>query len=296
MTVGATTAATAGGLVLALASTSLVNLAYLHEHDAVGQLPRLSLSHPYRSLRALLTSRSWLAAFAMESGGFALYVVALALAPLALVQSVTAGGIGVLAIASARMRSARLTRREVLGAIVSVSGLLFLAISLTGGNQRDAPGLLAETGVWLGATGVVAALALTVGRLRIGGAAADAIAGGLLLSCGDISTKLATQGGVRIAFALTAIVGYVLGSSLLQIGYQRGAALTVAGIATLLATALPIAAGPVLLSETPPTGALGVLRVMAFFTVTVGAVLLARPHGGAAERAKSSRTASAPII
>ena len=55
-------------------------------------------------------------------------------------------------------------------------------------------------------------------------AAADGIAGGLLFSCGDISTKLATQGGARTAFVVVAIFGYLLGTSLLQIGYQRGAA------------------------------------------------------------------------
>lgn len=271
-------------LVLALTSTTLVSLAYVREHDAVGELPPLSLLRPIHSLRALLGSRAWLAAFAMESGGFALYVTALALAPLALVQSVAAGGIGILAVVTARLGHRRLTKRESLGAIVSVAGLLFLALSLTGGTEGDAPGSLVQIALWLGGTCAAAALVLTVGRALVGAGAADGIAGGLLFSCGDISTKLATQGGARAAFALTAIVGYLLGSALLQIGYQRGSALTIAGIATLLTTALPIAAGSVLLSETPPNGAAGVLRVVAFATVTAGAILLARPSGGTARR------------
>ncbi len=274
--------ATAVALVLALASTTMVSLAYIREHDAVGKLPPLSLLHPVDSLHALLTSSAWLAAFAMECGGFGLYVVALALAPLALVQSVAAGGIGILAVGAARVGHRRLTRREGLGALVSVAGLLFLALSLTGGVGHDARGSLLEIGLWLGATCGAAALVLTGGRALVGAAAADGIAGGLLFSCGDISTKLATEGGARAAFALTAVVGYLIGSSLLQIGYQRGAALTIAGIATLLTNALPIAAGTVLLEETPPGGALGALRIMAFATVTAGAILLARPAAGAA--------------
>jgi hypothetical protein len=67
-----------------------------------------------------------------------------------------------------------------------------------------------------------------------------------------------------------------------QIGYQQGAALSVAGIATLLTNALPIAAGTVLLHEGVPGGAQGVLRVLAFAAVVAGAILLARP--GARER------------
>jgi hypothetical protein len=72
-------------LLLALASATLVSFAYLREHEAVGTLPALSLRAPLRSLRLLLGSRAWLIGFAMESGGFVLYVVALALAALALV-------------------------------------------------------------------------------------------------------------------------------------------------------------------------------------------------------------------
>jgi hypothetical protein len=56
--------------------------------------------------------------------------------------------------------------------------------------------------------------------------------------------------------------------------------LTVAGIATLLTNALPIAAGTVLLHEPVPTGVLGVLRILAFATVTAGAIILARPEPG----------------
>jgi drug/metabolite transporter (DMT)-like permease len=275
---------TAVALVLALASTTLISLAYLREHAAVGDMPALSLRHPLRSARLLLSSRAWLDGFAMESGGFALYVVALALAPLALVQSVAAGGIGILAVATARLGRRRLSRRESLGAGVSVAGLLFLSLSLIGGGDQSGPGSLVEIGLWLGGTCAAAALVLTLGRPFVGAAAADGIAGGLLFSCGDISTKVATHGGVRAAFALAAIFAYLGGTSLLQIGYQRGAALTIAGIATLLTTALPIAAGPVLLNETLPKGGLAVLRVLAFATVTAGAILLARPHGGAPGR------------
>jgi drug/metabolite transporter (DMT)-like permease len=284
-------------LVLALASTTLISLAYLREHDAVGDLPPLSLRHPLFSLRLLLGSRAWLAAFAMESSGFMLYVAALALAPLALVQSVAAGGIGILAVASARLGHRRLTKRESLGAGVSVAGLLFLALSLLDGADQGARGSLVEIWLWLGGTCAAAVLVLTVGRAFVGTAAADGIAGGLLFSCGDISTKLATQGGARAVFALVAIFGYLLGTSLLQIGYQRGGALTIAGIATLLTNALPIAAGTVLLHETLPEGGPRVLRILAFATVVAGAVLLARPQradaGGRLDSADQGPTTQA---
>ena len=73
------------------------------------------------------------------------------------------------------------------------------------------------------------------------------------------------------------ILGYTLGTSLLQLGYQAGAALTVAGLATLLTNVLPILAGTIVLEEPVPSGALGALRIAAFAAVTAGAVLLSRP-------------------
>jgi len=272
------------GLALALVSTTLVNLAYVREHDAVGELPPLSLSRPVRSLQLLLADRGWLAAFAMESGGFILYVAAVRLAPLALVQSITAGGIGVLAVATARLGHRTLTTVERVGAGVSITGLLFLSLSLAGGVQQGARGDLVEIALLLGCTSAAALLVLGVGRSLVGAALADAVAGGLLFSCGDISTKIATEGGARVLFAIVAIFGYALGSSLLQIGYQRGTALSIAGVATLLTSALPIAAGSVLLHETPPHGAQGVLRVVSFAAVVIGAILLGRPrHRGQGE-------------
>src|SRR6476469_3830443 len=122
-------------LILALASTTLTNIAYLREHDAAAALPALSLRRPRHSVQALLSDRSWLVGFALEGAGFALYVAALALAPLTLVQSVAAGGIGFLAFFSARFGRRRLARHELAGVLVSMLGLLALAISLAGGSS-----------------------------------------------------------------------------------------------------------------------------------------------------------------
>jgi drug/metabolite transporter (DMT)-like permease len=274
-------AQTAIALVLALASTTLTNVAYLREHDAAAALPALSLRRPLHSVQALLTDRSWLVGFALESCGFALYVAALALAPLTLVQSVSAGGIGILAFVSARMRRQRLGRHELAGVLVSMLGLVALAVSLAGGSAEGTGGSTAEILLWLAAIAGAAVVALALGQ-RFGAlAVAEGIAGGLFFSIGDISVKVATQGSARAAFAIGVIVGYSLGTLFLQLGYQKGGALTVAGLATLLTNALPIAAGSVVLGEPVPSGAYGGIRVAAFAAVTLGAILLARPDRGA---------------
>jgi hypothetical protein len=107
-------------------------------------------------------------------------------------------------------------------------------------------------------------------------AVAEGIAGGLFFSIGDISVKVATEGGGRAALGIAVVLGYGLGTALVQLGYQHGGALTVAGLATLMTNALPIAAGAVVLGEPVPHGALRAVRILAFAAVTAGAILLAR--------------------
>jgi hypothetical protein len=272
------TVSTAVAIILAALSTTITNLAYLREHDAAAALPVLSMRRPLHSVRLLLNDRSWLVGFAMETSGFLLYAAALALAELSLVQSISAGGIGVLAYVSARMGHRRLGGRELTGVILSVLGLLALAVSLIGGSTTGGHGSTAAVVVWLGASGGAAVLVLLLGRAMLGTAVAAGIAGGLFFAIGDISTKLVTQGGVRTGFLVTLILGYLLGTVLLQLGYQAGGALTVAGLATLLTNALPIAAGTIVLDEPVPSGAYGGLRILAFAAVVVGGVLLARPE------------------
>ncbi len=273
-------AETAIAIGLAAASTTLTNLAYQREHDAAASLPVLSMRRPLHSLHLLLTSRGWLVGFAMETSGFLLYAAALALASLALVQSIAAGGIGVLAYVGERVSGRRLKPRQLIGVALSVGGLVALGVTLAKSSGQGGQGSTVAVMLWLGGTAALAGIALLAGR-RIGAiAVSEGIAGGLFFSIGDFSTKLATQGGARTAFIITLIAGYTLGTSLLQLGYQRGGALTVAGLATLITNALPIAAGTIVLHEPIPAGVWGVLRIIAFAAVTAGAILLARPEAG----------------
>jgi hypothetical protein len=145
------------------------------------------------------------------------------------------------------------------------------------GRRGSIAGILA----WLGGSAALALAVLSVGRRRHDLAIAQGLAGGLFFSIGDFSTKLATQGGTYFAFAVTLIIGYTLGTSLLQLGYQRGGALTVAGLATLCTNAVPIAAGTIVLHEPVPSGILGAARVVAFVAVTVGAILITEPDSTA---------------
>jgi drug/metabolite transporter (DMT)-like permease len=264
-------------ILLTFASAVLINWAWIREHDAASALPPLSVRKPRESLRILLTDRSWLTGFLTETGGFLCYVGALALAPLALVQSLAAGGIGILAFLSSRIAGVKLARREILGVMVAVVGLVFLGISLAGATGEGDEGEWAGLLIWLAASALLAALPMRFGSRFLGVAAAHGVAAGILLAAGDVVTKAVVSGGSRMVFIPAMIVCYTFGTIVLQLGFQKGAALTTAGVATLFTNALPIIAGTTLYDEPFPGGELGVLRGIAFALLIAGGALLSRP-------------------
>jgi hypothetical protein len=264
------------GLPLAFVSALVVNWAYTREHAAAGVLPPLSPRHPIGSARILLGARAWLVGFAAETGGWALYVVSLALAPLALVQAVGAAGIVVLAAVTARGPRV-LAVHERVGVVVAFAGLALLGLSLVGEKSNDhAPNGVA-TAVWLGAC-VGGALFLASATFRGGRAAPLGFAAGLLFAGGDISAKLVVFGGEWILAAVPLVLAYGLGTLTLQSSFQHGDALTGAGLATLTTNALPIAAGFVLFGESLPDGAAGVMQIAAFACIVLSATAIADPR------------------
>jgi drug/metabolite transporter (DMT)-like permease len=263
-------------LVLTIVSACGLNVGYLLQHDVASNLPPLSLRRPIASLRSLVVERRWLIGSGIQVGGFGLYVLALALAPLSLVQATAAGGIGILAIMVSRLTHVPLTRIEQVGAAVSVVGLGLLGVSLLSTHGEGSGATYVWVGIWLAASAAGATLCVMLLARAIGRAPAWGIASGILFAAGDIATKMAVSGGLEnVAFLVCLIVFYGAGTAVLQAAFQRGGALTTAGLSTLLANALPIAAGMVLFHEPLPSGWIGAVRIAAFAAVVAGAVLLA---------------------
>ncbi len=269
------------GLTLALISAIAVNWAYSREHDAAAGMPPFSARRPRQFLSSLLSDRGWLVGFATETAGWLVYIAALSLAPISLVQAVCASGIAVLALATARGHPSRLARREQIAVAVAIAGLVLLSLSLVDTHQVDQPPDWRAVTVWLGCT-VGAALMLAVLRLRLARGPALGLAAGLLFAGGDISAKLTVYQGVWFVAVVSLIVCYGLGTSILQAGFQHSNALTAAGLATLATNAVPIAAGFVVFGEQLPDGVKGTLQLAAFASLVVSAVFLARTPAPAA--------------
>ena len=238
-------------------------------------MPPFSLREPLRFVRLLLGNRDWLVAFGAETAGFLVYVAALRLAPLALVQAICASGIAVLAVASAHGQPSRLLAREKLAVALAIAGLVTLSLSLVDTHQADHAPDGEPVALWIGLL-VGVAVVLAFFRFGLARTPAFGIAAGLFFAGGDISAKLVGYGGIWLIVIVALVVCYALGTSVLQGAYQHGDALTAAGLATLVTNAVPIAAGFVVFGEELPHGGAGTLQIAAFATLVASAALLAR--------------------
>ncbi len=254
------------GLLLSVASAIAINGGYSLQHASASRLPPLRLRRPLQSLLALFRNRRWLIGFLGGVGGWVLYVVALKLAPLSLVQAASAGGIGVLALGAGRLRSS-----EWIGVGTALAGLVLLGLSL-GSHPPTGRGTIGGVGLWLGAS---AAAALAAVRLLPSGAG-FATAAGVLYAAGDVATKAAIAGGARLSFVPVLLACHGVAFVCLQLAFQRGRRLGTAGLAVLWTNALPILAGTIVFGETLPGGFSGSSRVAAFVLVLIGAVALSR--------------------
>ena len=86
------------GIIFAVASALAANVAVLCKHRGATNAPTVRFTHPLRSAVALFRSKWWLIGFAVAAVAWGFHVLAMALAPLSMVQVVTAGGLALLAL------------------------------------------------------------------------------------------------------------------------------------------------------------------------------------------------------
>jgi len=263
----------AAGLLLALAAAGALNIGFFVQHGATNTMVSLSLRRPLRSARLLAGNRLWLLGYATGWVGWGLYIAALSLAPLSLVQAVSAGGVGVLAILVHRLGTP-LEGRERLGAGIAVGGLALLGLSLTVHVHPSSPAHTTTLLVVILAGALTAGLLSFVVARTVRPAATLGCAAGLLFGVGDLATKAAVS-GKGVLFVPVLCVCTALGFVALQLAFQRGRVLETAGLSTLVNNMIPIVGGLLVFHEALPAGLAGVARVASFVAVVTGAVLLA---------------------
>jgi multidrug transporter EmrE-like cation transporter len=141
------------GILFALVCALTTNVGFLFKHRGACQAPAVDMRHPLRSAKALFSKKMFAIGMLIASGAWIFHVLAMAFAPLSVVQAVLAGGVVLLAIMAERTFGLQISRRQWLGIALTAGGLLLLGFSLPavhGSHSRfSVPGMIAFEAVLL---------------------------------------------------------------------------------------------------------------------------------------------------
>lgn len=272
-------------LSIAILSSVLMALGLLMMKSRSAHLPMAAGAHAIISVIAWIRDPVWIGGLAVQTAGWACYVLAVSRAPVSIVAVMMQGGIALFVIASVVILGERANPREWLGIGAIVFGMLMLTLSLRGGEIEGAfaPATLTAFTVLLTLAGLAP---MAVARLNASGAAA-AILSGVAFGLGGLFTKAMTDeftAGTAASLALRIatnpyvyglIVANVIGIVMLQNSFHAARAIIAMPLSGALSNIVPIVGGMIVFGERLPTGsAAAAMRIAAFLlTVAAGALL-----------------------
>jgi drug/metabolite transporter (DMT)-like permease len=241
-----------------------------------------------RFLLQLFRRPVWILGEALQIAGFVAQVVALAIGSLLVVQAIVVSSFVIALPCGVWLTDQRLGRREVLGALTTVTGLILF---LVGGHSTGSTNHATAAGwvVCLAVSAVVLA-GLDLTSRRVGPAPAAAVLGAAAgiafgLQGGQVKALAHVGGGVvgivtswqLYALAVVGFAGFVYQQRGLKVGVLAPN-LAASNVATLVAS---VVLGVALFAETLGRGAIGLaLSVLGLVLMAAGILALAR--GGVA--------------
>jgi hypothetical protein len=229
-----------GGLLLALVSAALINLGFLLQHR--GLAGDASTAQRAGRLRRAFANPSWLSGQALGWLGFGLQIVAVAIAPLSLVQAFAAGGLALSVPLAAGIFRQPVTRGQTLAVLAIAAGLAVLPVGFSTASDRISTGSLIAAMV----IGTVIAGALG----RMGGVMARAAAAGIFYGLADAAIKAVSLGwhahgmaGLASGWSAVAAAGTFAGFLCFQSALAEGAAVPAISLMTAGTALVALACG-----------------------------------------------------
>src|ERR1700683_386443 len=91
------------GILLALACAFVANLGFFYKYRGANAVAKVEVSHPLRSVKALFSSGWFAIGMIVATASWGLHVVALALAPMSVIQVALAAGMVFIAVMADRL-------------------------------------------------------------------------------------------------------------------------------------------------------------------------------------------------
>lgn len=264
---------------------------YLNK-KAVADLPKVGLKREEKGIvKAFVKSRTMQKAVVASVFGAGLYIVAISLAPVSVVQPIVASGVVLLAYLAIKNLGETPRRADYFAISLNITGVILIGISLSEGIPKD---IEHNPEVFWICVAAVVSLALLVqvfmrGRTGTRQAAGLGISVGLLYGIGAVFARLMivdwgnqwSSKGFLALFSSVYLIGWLVtfvpAFIMVQAAYQKGMAVVVVPIFAGLAQLVPIVVGTVALNEPlPDNPALIAARIAAFVLILSGTVILSR--------------------
>lgn len=290
---------TAVGVFLAVIATGLINYAtYLMKRE-LDTLPRIGSQSTFATIRAFLNCSPWLRAQGLQILGTGTHAVALALAPLSIVQPINASGICLLVLLAVTRLKERASAVDWMGIISIVVGVAVLGVTLVQSTEKAATPHTVVLWFFIVLMIGVSLFSLVSAFTRKDERTSSflGIGVGLLVGLTSIFIKMAWTdlgnrwGEYRVAgfiFSLyfwMAIAITLFCMVLFQIALQRGSAIVVIPLVTGFSNMIPIVVGLLAFREPFPKTSLMIgLRLGSILLIIGGAILLSLRREGSSKK------------
>jgi drug/metabolite transporter (DMT)-like permease len=264
-------------------------MGFFLKYRGANEVPTVSVLHPFRSTRALYSSKWFTLGMLTATVSWGLHVGALALAPMSVVQVALAGGVVLIAIMAERLFGFDVGPRQWLGLMLTAAGLVLLGLTLPsmhGSHSHfSVAGMTAFEAGLFGIGGLLIMGPRMGGRVEHHGIMLGAAAG-ILFGVSDTAIKALT--GITgahglLGLALSPWLGVAVLASIFAFfasarGLQDGDAVPVIAVTGTAANIAGIAGGIVVFGDPMAASPAGVvLQALAFVLVIVASALMPAP-------------------
>jgi drug/metabolite transporter (DMT)-like permease len=275
------------GILLSLLCALATNVGFLLKHRGACAAPDVSLKHPIASAIGLFKSKWFALGMLVALGAWTFHVLALAMAPLSLVQAVISGGLVFLTVMAERFFGFTVGTRQWAGVGLTALGLVLLAATLPHGGGAHANYSLAAMIAFesaLLALGTFLVLSPKLGSHEHHGVMLGTAAG-ILFGVSDVAIKALTGSvgdlgvaGLLSPWLITCVIASVIAFFASARGLQKGEAVPVITLTSAAANVTAISGGILVFGDPMPGDPLGiVLQSFAFVLVVVAAALTPAP-------------------
>lgn len=277
------------GVFVAALATILTNYGSFIQKKELSNLPRIGEAKIITTIKAFASSRAWLTGQGVQIAGAGLHNIAIALAPLSVVQPVNAAGICLLVVLAVTRLGEKATLVDWIGIGTIVTGVLLLGISLV--NTPSKASAYRPVLLWMF---IILMFAVAISTLVAAFMRKDertssflGIGVGLLVGLTAILMKMTwtdlgnrwgeykTAGFVFSWYFWLSIILTIFSMVLFQMALQRGKAIVVVPLVTGFSNLIPTFVGFMAFGEKLPNGGVMVgFRLGSILLIIGGAVIL----------------------